>query len=246
MVAKCFFPSSVAVIQFSFVLVEPGEAGNIGAAARAINTMGYTDLRLVRPKADHLSGIAKAMGHGSAHILAAAPVYEQLSDALTDIDLACATTARHRIEKHHYVSVRDLPTTLAVKGNTLTKVAIVFGSERSGLSNQDVGICDVVTTIPQVSLQPSLNLSQAVMIYAFALAESQTQVQIKDKRLDTKEMPVEQYAQLKRSLSQLMARVGLSERYQGYVIKALVRLGYEDLYLIQNIRTVVSNKLDKK
>ena len=234
------------MIQFSFVLVEPGEGGNIGAAARAINTMGFSDLRLVRPKADHLSGIAKAMGHGSAHILDAAPVYTQLSDALADIDFACATTARHRIEKHHYVSVRDLPQELSAKGDALTKVAIVFGSERSGLSNQDVSICDVVTNIPQVSLQPSLNLSQAVMIYAFTLAEARTQVQIKDQRLNTKEMPVEQYAQLKRSLSQLMTKVGLSERYQSYVIKALARLGYEDLYLIQNIRTVVSNKLEKR
>ncbi|MEM6597656.1 MAG: TrmH family RNA methyltransferase [Cyanobacteria bacterium P01_D01_bin.36] len=234
------------MIQFSFVLVEPGEGGNIGAAARAINTMGFSDLRLVRPKADHLSGIAKAMGHGSAHILDAAPVYTQLSDALADIDFACATTARHRIEKHHYISVRDLPQELSAKGDALTKVAIVFGSERSGLSNQDVSICDVVTNIPQVSLQPSLNLSQAVMIYAFTLAEARTQVQIKDQRLNTKEMPVEQYAQLKRSLSQLMTKVGLSERYQSYVIKALARLGYEDLYLIQNIRTVVSNKLEKR
>lgn len=234
------------VIQFSFVLVEPGEAGNIGAAARALNTMGYSDLRLVRPQADHLSGIAKAMGHRSAHILEAAPVYEQLADALTDIDLACASTARHRIEKYHYVSVRDLPKALEEKGNSLAKVAIVFGSERSGLSNQDVGTCDVITTIPQMSLQPSLNLSQAVMIYAFTLAESQTQVQIEDQRLNTKNMPVEQYRQLKQSLLQLMVNVGISERYQNYVIKAIARLGYEDLYLIQNIRTVISNKLSQE
>ena len=234
------------MIQFSFVLVEPGEAGNIGAAARAINTMGYTDLRLVRPKADHLSGIAKAMGHGSAHILEAAPIYEELADAIADIDLACATTARHRIEKHHYVSVRDLPEAIAAKGNTLTRVAIVFGSERSGLSNRDVGICDVVTNIPQVSLQPSLNLSQAVMIYAFTLAESHTQIQIEDQRLNAREMPVEQYMQLKKNLSKLMTTVGLSDRYQSYVIKAIARLGYEDLYLIQNIRTLVSNKLQQR
>jgi len=207
--------------------------------------MGYSDLRLVRPKADHLNGIAKAMGHGSAHILEAAPVYQQLTDALADIDFACATTARHRIEKHHYVSVRDLPQALAEKGSTLTKVAIVFGSERSGLSNQDVGLCDIITNIPQVSLQPSLNLSQAVMVYAFSLAESHTQIQIEDQRLNTKEMPVEQYAQLKRSLLQLMTTLGISERYQRYVVKALARLSYEDLYLIQNIRTVVNNRLSE-
>ncbi|MEO0707346.1 MAG: TrmH family RNA methyltransferase, partial [Cyanobacteria bacterium J06649_5] len=67
------------VLQFSFILVEPGEAGNIGAAARAMNTMGFEDLRLVRPKAEHLSGIAKAFAHGSEHLLERAGVYTQLS-----------------------------------------------------------------------------------------------------------------------------------------------------------------------
>lgn len=102
-------------MQFTFILVEPGEPGNIGAAARAMNTMGHADLRLVRPRGDHLSGLAKAMGHGSAHILEAAAVYQDLSAALSDIDLACASTARHRIEKFHYVPARELPSALAKK-----------------------------------------------------------------------------------------------------------------------------------
>ena len=231
--------------QFSFILVEPGEAGNIGAAARAINTMGFTDLRLVRPQADPLSGLAKAFAHGSEHILAAAPVYKHLTDALKGIDLACVATARHRLEKYHYVSVRKLPQVIEAKGATLKHVAIVFGSERSGLSNQDINQCDLLTTIPQVSLQPSLNLSQAVMIYAFTLAEQNTQVQIQDQRLNSEEMPLEQYARLKSSLSELMNRIGIHQRQQNYIVKAIARLGYEDLYLIQSIRAFVDNKLNK-
>ncbi len=233
------------MIQFFFILVEPEEPGNIGAAARAMNTMGFTDLRLVRPKADHLGGFAKAMAHGSTQLLESATVYEHLSEALYDVDLACATTVRHRIEKYHYISARNLPATFAAKGKALTRVAIVFGSERSGLSNQDVALCDLVTTISQVSLQPSLNLAQAVMIYSFVLAESQTQVQIKDKRLNSREMPVEQYQQLKLAVHQLMGRVGLNQRYQNYVTRSLAKLGYEDLYLVQTIRTFVENKIEQ-
>ena len=232
------------MIQFSFILVEPGEAGNIGAAARAMNTMGYSDLRLVRPQTDPLSGLAKAFAHGSEHILEKAPVYEQLSEALAGIDLACATTARHRLQKYHYVSVRDLPVMLQQKGRCLQRVALVFGSERSGLSNQDIDLCDLVTTVPQVSLQPSLNLAQAVMIYSFTLAAQQTEVQIQDQRLNSELMPVEQYSRLKRQLRQLMSRIGLSERYQTYVIKAIARLGYEDLSLIQNIRTRIDSQIE--
>lgn len=233
------------MIQFSFVLVEPGESGNIGAAARALHTMGFTDMRFVRPQAEPLSEVARAFAYGSAHLLDSAPVYESLQAAVTDVDIACACTARHRMQKYHYVSVRDLPEVLQQKGQSLQKVAIVFGSERSGLSNQDVDLCDIVTTIPQAVSQPSLNLAQAVMVYSFTLAKQQTQVQITDQRLNAQQMPVEQYAQLKASLAWLMERVGLSERYQGYVRRALSRLGYEDLYLLQNIRTVVNNKLNE-
>jgi len=232
------------VIQFSFILVEPGEAGNIGAAARALNTMGHTDLRLVRPKADHLSGIARAMAHGSEHILENAARYEALSDAIEGIDLACASTARHRMQKHHYVSVRDLPSQLQAKGDVVTTVAIVFGSERSGLGNQDVETCDLVTSIPQSRPQPSLNLAQAVMIYSFVLAQAQTEVQIVDRRLGRGRIPVEQYAHLKGALQTTMTQIGLHQRTQSYVVKALGRLAYEDLYLIQQIRTFIDNKIN--
>lgn len=230
-------------MQYSFILVEPGEAGNIGAAARAMNTMGFSDLRLVRPRADYRSGVARAFAHGSEQILDSAAVYEDLGDAIADIDLTCATTARHRIQKYHYVSVRDLPQTLQQKGDALSSVAIVFGSERSGLSNKDLEQCDLLTTIPQVSLQPSLNLSQAVMLYSFTLAQH-TQVQITDQRMNSEQMPVEQYGYLKQALLETLERVGLNERYRDYVMKAIARLGYEDLYLLQTIRTFVSNKLD--
>ena len=230
-------------MQYSFILVEPGEAGNIGAAARALNTMGFTDMRLVRPKADHLSGLARAFAHGSEHILENAPVYEALEDAIANIDLTCATTARHRLQKYHYVSIKDLPQTIQQKGEAIQSAAIVFGSERSGLSNQDVEQCDLLTTIPQVSLQPSLNLSQAVMLYSFTLAQ-ETEVQITDQRLNSEQMPLEQYGHLKQSLMATLERVGLNEKYQRYVGNAIARLGYEDLYLLQTIRTFVSNKLD--
>lgn len=208
-----------------------------------MNTMGFSELRLVRPQADPLSGIAKAFAHRSEYVLEQAAVFETLAEAIADTDLACASTARHRLAKYHYLSVRDLPDTLQAKEPTLRRVAIVFGSERSGLSNADLQQCDLITTIPQVSLQPSLNLAQAIMIYSFVLASPHTQVQIQDQRINTETMPTEQYARLKSSLQQLLSKIGLSDRYQTYVIQALARLGYEDLYLIQNIRTLIERQL---
>lgn len=232
-------------MQITFILVESEEDQNIGAAARAMHTMGHQDLRLVCPKADHLSDRAQALAHGSQHVLQQARVYDDLAAALQDIDFACATTARHRLEKYHYVSIRELPEFLSQKGHVLQRLAFVFGGERSGLAAKDLEVCDLVTTIPQACLNPSLNLAQAVMLYSFVFAENQTAVQIKDQRLNRQTMPAGEYASLKASTLKLMQRIGLSERYQNYVIKALARLAFEDLYLIHNIRASCDRTLDR-
>ena len=232
-------------MEIIFVLVEPEEAENVGAAARAMHTMGYGNLRLVRPKADHLSEKAIALAHGSQHVLQQAQVYDVLKDAISDCDVACATTARHRYEKHHYTSVRDLPAYLQAKGEWLHRIALVFGGERSGLTAADIETCDLLTTIPQHQLQPSLNLAQAVMIYSFVLSVDQTQVQITDQRLNSEAMPSAEYASLKRLLQQLMERVGLPERYQRYVIQGIARLDREDLYVIHKLRSALDYALDQ-
>jgi tRNA/rRNA methyltransferase len=239
------FPKPKPVIQFAFVLVESEEPANIGAAARAMNTMGHSDLRFVRPKADHLGEKARVLAHGSQHILERATVYPDLESALHDIDLACATTARHRLEKHHYVSIRELPEVLQAKGEGLQRVALVFGGERSGLSRQDIARCDLLTTIPQSCTYPSLNLAQAVMIFSFVFSEAQTTVQITDQRLNSETMPATQYASLKAATLKLMDRIGLSDRNQTYVMKALARLEAEDLYLLHNIRASIDRALDR-
>jgi tRNA/rRNA methyltransferase len=234
----------MAPLQYSFILVEPEEPGNIGAAARALNTMGHRDLRFVRPRVDPCCEKARVLAHGSQQILETAPIFDDLPSALQGIDLACATTARHRLEKHHYLNARDLPSQIEANGN-LTHIAIVFGGERSGLNRDDIAHCDWLSTIPQASLYPSLNLSQAVMIYSFLLSEAQTSLQITDQRLGRDAMPAPQYASLKTSTLALMARIGLTDRAQTYVQQALARLNREDLYLLHNIRSSIDRTLDR-
>ncbi|WP_110987593.1 TrmH family RNA methyltransferase [Acaryochloris thomasi] len=231
--------------KISFVLVDPENDSNIGAAARAMNTMGYSDLRLVRPKADPLSGKAKALAHGSEQILETAKIYDDLASALEGTDFSCATTTRHRLQKYTYLSVRELPQHLNGKADSVKSVALVFGGETSGLSRGDLEHCDLLTTIPQYRPQPSLNLAQAVMVYCFALSEVQTLIQTEDYRINSQEMPLLEYANLKSSSLRLMERIGLSKRNQDYVIKGLARLGYEDLYLLHNIRSSIDRLLDK-
>lgn len=232
-------------MEIIFVLVDSEEPENVGAAARAMHTMGYSQLRLVRPKAEPLGEKAMALAHGSQHVLESAQVYEELGDAIADCDLACASTARHRYEKHHYTSVRDLPAYLEAKGEWLHRIAIVFGGERSGLKSADIAACDLLTTIPQHQLQPSLNLAQAVMVYSFVLSAEQTQVQITDQRLQSEPMPAAEYASLKQLLHRLMVRINLPERYQTYVIRGIARLNREDLYVIHKLRSAFERRLDQ-
>ncbi len=232
-------------MEIIFVLVEPEEPENVGAAARAMHTMGYNTLRLVRPKADYRGEKAFALAHGSQHVLQTAQVHDTLTTAIADCDLACAATARHRYEKHHYTSVRDLPEAIQAKGEWLHRIALVFGSERSGLKSADIDCCDLLVTIPQHQLQPSLNLAQAVMVFSYVLSAEQTQVQIVDQRLNSEPMAPAEYASLKRLLQQLMNRVGLPERYQGYVMRGVARLGREDLYMIHKLRAAFDHALER-
>ncbi|MEM8605148.1 MAG: TrmH family RNA methyltransferase [Cyanobacteria bacterium P01_H01_bin.121] len=232
------------MIYCAFILVEPEDDRNIGAAARALNTMGYSDLRLVRPKGDHCSDRAQALAHGSQHILESATVYPELTAACQDLDFTCATTVRHRLTKQHYVSVRELPGLLARKGESTQRVGLVFGCETAGLSSADLDTCDLITTIPQSQPQPSLNLAQAIMVYSFVLSADQTTIQIDDQRVAADGITETEYTRLKDLTLQLMDRIGLTERYKGYVVKALARLDWTDLYLIHDIRRRIDRKLD--
>lgn len=130
-------------------------------------------MRLVNP-CDHLNREARMFAHASAEILEAADVFDSLEEALRDIDLSIATTAKQRDARKAYLSNRDIAGVIESKGGTVSSVAVVFGGEESGLSNDQIRICDLASTIPLKQDYPSLNLAQAVMIYAYTLANLPT------------------------------------------------------------------------
>ncbi len=152
-----------------FILVEPAVPENIGAAARALKTMGFTKLRLVNPhgfpneKAFHVA-------HGSGEILEQAILCNSLDEALRDLDFSVATSAKRRAVRYDYLRGAELPDLFASKMRSVRKAAIVFGREESGLSNAEIGLCDVVSFLPMKRKYPSLNLAQAVMLYAYLLS----------------------------------------------------------------------------
>ncbi|AUJ83010.1 MULTISPECIES: tRNA/rRNA methyltransferase [Enterobacter] len=156
-------------MHLSIVLVQPARAENIGAAARAMKTMGFTDLRIVGSVA-HLEPATRWVAHGSGDIVDNITTYDTLADALHDISFTVATTARSRAKFHYYATPEELVPLLREKSQWLTHAALVFGREDSGLTNDELALADVLTGVPMVADYPSLNLGQAVMVYCYQLA----------------------------------------------------------------------------
>lgn len=152
-----------------FVLVEPSHAGNIGAAARALKNMGLRELVLVRPAA-HLSDEARARAAGADDVLEAARVHASLDEALADCQLVIGTSARNRRIEWPALSPREAAARLLQEAAPTRPVALVFGRERTGLTNEEIDRCQAYVTIPTDPAFPSLNLAATVQIMAYELA----------------------------------------------------------------------------
>jgi len=149
-----------------FVLVGTSHAGNVGAAARALKVMGFSDLVLVAPRAANVRRRAEAiaLASGATDVLASARVVGSLAEALDGITYACATAMTPRDFGPPNRAPRELFATLAAGTH---QVAFVFGSERFGLANEDVYACNACLTIPTDPGYGSLNLAQAVQLVAY-------------------------------------------------------------------------------
>ncbi|MEB7923880.1 tRNA/rRNA methyltransferase [Atlantibacter hermannii] len=156
-------------MQFPIILVSPARSENIGAAARAMKTMGFNQLRIVASDA-HLQPATRWVAHGAGDIIDNIQVYSTLADAVTDMDFIIATTARSRAKFHYYATPEQLVPLLREKQQWMSRMALVFGREDSGLTNEELALADILTGVPMVADYPSLNLGQAVMVYCYQLA----------------------------------------------------------------------------
>ncbi len=152
-----------------FILTDPAVPENIGASARAIKTMGFHSLSLVRPK-NYPDEKAEWLAHGSVEILNNAQIYNSLNSAISDMDFVIGTSSKERSVKYDSYPITAINSIITDKKDHIQKLGIVFGGEESGLSNADLNLCDMVSYVPLASPYPSLNLSQAVMLYAFQLS----------------------------------------------------------------------------
>ena len=162
--------ASRALSRIRVVLSRTSHPGNIGAAARAMKTMGFADLVLVSPR--HFPDPdATAMAAGAADLLSTARVVDSLEAALADRTLAVGFSTRARERSHPAAALREIAPSLldaAADGG----VALVFGNETSGLSNEELARCQRLAAIPADPAYPSLNLAAAVQVACYALASA--------------------------------------------------------------------------
>ena len=156
-------------MKLAFVLVEPKVPENVGAAARALCTMGFGELWLVNSDL-HTRSEAHWLAHGSDHIQERAGIFPNLAAVRTAVDLLMGPSAKTGHQRQDWHGPSDLRKVLATKGASVATAALVFGREDRGLSNEELALCDLLTGIPMKVAYPSLNLAQSVMLYAWEMS----------------------------------------------------------------------------
>lgn len=149
------------------VLVEPQLGENIGAAARAMANFGLGRLRLVKPREAWPNPEARKMASGADRVLEGAKLCATLQEAIADCTLVFAATARAHDQAKPVVGADAAAELMAERVSGGETVAVVFGRERNGLENDEVGLADRILTLPVNPAFASLNLAQAVVIVAY-------------------------------------------------------------------------------
>ena len=157
----------LALDRIRVVLSRTSHPGNIGAAARAMKNMGLRDLWLVAPES-FPDEVATARASGAADLLESARVVGTLQDALADTVFSAALTARRRELSLPRMQARDAARELVARSSDGI-VALVFGNETSGMTNEEVGLCSLPVTIPTDPDFSSLNLGAAVQVLSYEL-----------------------------------------------------------------------------
>lgn len=168
---------AAALARVRIVLMQTSQPRNIGSTARAMKTMGLADLRLVAPKKfPHAE--ATALASGATDVLERAYVVEALGDAIAETTLSFAVTARRRELAHPACDAREAAAAAVDELAAGGTVAFVFGTEMSGLANEDVLKCSRILHIPANPQYASLNLAMAVQIVAYELWMAQARPRV--------------------------------------------------------------------
>jgi tRNA (cytidine32/uridine32-2'-O)-methyltransferase len=194
--------------QVSIVLVQPENAVNIGAAVRALGNTGFAKLRLVDP-APYEAWDVIGVAHYTHHIVDQIEVYPTIEAAVADCGLVIGLIGKHQAAERNALPFADALSRTRTLAQGGARVALVYGRERTGLTNTDLDFCQAVTTIPSNPAYPSFNLAQAVLLtlHPLFLEEHGAELTMRPpkKKADpaTSEQLLDLFADLERMLEQI-------------------------------------------
>ena len=226
-------------MEIHFILIEPAVPENIGASARAMKTMGFYSLRLVNP-VNFPNERANWLAHASTDILEKTKIFNSLEEASEDLDFLIGTSAKKRSVKYDYYPASKLKDIIQNKGSSIKKLGIVFGREESGLTNSELGSCDLVSYIPLTAPYPSLNLSQAVMLFAYHLSALEKLEEIHNPGMDRAS-----YSKLKARVEVILQSIGMNPESPKYkrIFERLSILGEKDIKLLHSVAIELIKKI---
>jgi TrmH family RNA methyltransferase len=236
------FPGNVRI-----VLVQPESPGNVGSAARAMQTMGLRDLVVVSPACNLDADEAFMLAHSAADLLRNLRVVATLGEALDDTVFSVGTTRRTRRVGYPVFTPEDAARQIRRRAES-RPVALVFGRESSGLTNPELALCSIQSTIPCATEQHSLNLAQAVQVYCYSLFQASLTIEQRDYqwKLATHVEMEHFYHHLEETLTRLGTKPATTmENYIARFRRVLSRIPLEsrDLQLLHRLLSKVSQRI---
>jgi TrmH family RNA methyltransferase len=232
------------------VLVDTSHPGNIGAAARAMKNMGLGDLVLVRPQ-QFPSAEATARASGADDLLARARVVGGIPEAIAGCGRVMGSSARPRTANWRVLDARAAATELVAAARS-APVAVLFGNERNGLSNEDLAACHALVNIPANPEYESLNLAQAVQIVCYELRMACGPA-VRRLAPEAPDAAAEELAHLRGHLGRVLHRLGFPAQPSAAQIEArLMRLvtravpDQKEVQILRGLLTAIEQSLDRK
>ena len=239
-------------IPIRIVLIETSHPGNIGAVARAMKNMALEELVLVKPKQfPHPEASARASG--AEDLLNRAGVTESLTAALHGCGLVLATTSRERDQNFRVLDARAAALS-AVEHAAQSPVAILFGSERTGLTNEELRYAHALLAIPANPVYPSLNIAMAVQIIAYEILCARLEIEQRAPRsITSPSVPLADPEELDRMyehLAEVLEEIDFRDRTQSgtHLMKRLRRFlqraepDINEVHIVRGICTAVQQR----
>lgn len=214
------------------VLVDTNHPGNIGASARAMKNMGLREMRLVRPKS-FPNAEATARASGADDILEEARIFATLEEAIADCGLVVGTSARQRHLPWQIVEPRECAARI-VRDAGAGNVAVVFGSERYGLTNDELARCNLLVTIPTSTEYSSLNIAMAVQVIAYEIWLASRPGAPEPPPRDVPLATAEEMTRLYAHIEQVLDEIDFRDRTGGGHLMARIRRLFNRAQLDQN------------